>query len=42
MPRFGTVCGIERAVVDGEHRLLEPRSPSVAALLGASLVPAGA
>ena len=42
MSGFGAVLGIERALVDGEHRLFEPRPAPDMALMRAPVVAADA
>ena len=42
MPGFGAILGSEWAVVDGQHRLLEPRPAALEALVSAAVVPTGA
>jgi hypothetical protein len=41
MPCIGSVLGVERALMDCEYRLLEPRSASLGALVGPAMVTAG-
>lgn len=41
MSGLGPVNGWERAVVDGEHGLLESRSAAPLALMGAAVISAG-
>lgn len=42
MPGLRAILGVKRPVVDGEHRLLEPRPATVPVLVGAAVVTAGA
>jgi len=41
MPGLGPVDGRERPIVDGEHRLLEPWSPTLPTLMGPAVISAG-